>query len=99
MVVRGVSRGAIDETRQPMMSIVRTGWSVNYTSLYYTLYCVHVELFCKASEKEMCVNTINLCSHAPMECIHFVRCHANLGDERALTCPVLWQLVADEEIS
>lgn len=99
MVVRGVSRGAIDETRQPMMIIVRAGWCVNYTSLYYTLYRVHVELFCKASKKEMCVHMISLGSHASMACIHFAWCHAKRGDEIALTCPVLWQLVADGEIS
>lgn len=47
----------------------------------------------------MCVNVISLGSHASMECIHFVWCHAKLGGEIALTCAVLWQLVAGGEIS
>lgn len=59
---------------------------------------MHVESLCKASEKAMCVNVISLGSHASMECIHFVWCHAKLGGEIALTCAVLWQLVAGGEI-
>lgn len=42
---------------------------------------------------------ISLDSHASMECIHFVWCHAKLGGEIALTCGALWQLVAGGEIS